>query len=104
MLLHAGGRTSLREAVPAPSYLSQSASDLVLLDMNLPDMVGIALLEKIKAEPTMARAEVIVISATATERQIERAMQLGAAAYLTKPLDINELLRNVDDVLGAPTL
>ncbi len=85
-------------------YLTQNAPDLVLLDMNLPDMVGIALLERIKAESAQARTEVIVISATATDRQVEQARQLGAAAYLTKPLDINELLRKVDDALGAATL
>jgi CheY-like chemotaxis protein len=79
----------------------QNRPDLVLLDMNLPDMVGLRLLERIKTEPMLAKSEVIVISATAEERQIERTKKHGAAAYLTKPLDVRELLTTVDSVLGA---
>jgi PAS domain S-box-containing protein len=77
----------------------QNRPDLVLLDLNLPDMVGARLLERLKAE--LESTEVIVISATAEGRQIERMRRLGAAAYLTKPLDVSELLRIVDSVLGA---
>ncbi len=80
---------------------AQTIPDLVLLDMNLPDIAGVALLEKIRGDRSLARTAVIVISATASERQIERTRQLGAFAYLTKPLDVNELLRAVDDALGA---
>ncbi len=75
--------------------------DLVLLDMNLPDMNGATVLERIRSEPTLASTSVVVISATANVRQVERTKKLGASAYLTKPLDLNELLRAIDDALGA---
>jgi PAS domain S-box-containing protein len=82
-------------------YALQERPDLVLLDMTLPDMVGMRLLERLKSEPGLAGTQVVVISATAEERQIERTRRHGASAYLTKPLDVNQLLKTVDSVLGA---
>ncbi len=73
---------------------------LVLLDLHLPDMQGEDVLRELKHHPTTASIPVVVVSADATRSQIERVVDAGAHAYLTKPLDVRELLAIVDDVIA----
>ena len=60
---------------------------LVLLDLNLPDMTGISILEKIKANPHTKRSPVVVLTTTDDAREIQRCYDLGANVYITKPVD-----------------
>ena len=60
---------------------------LVLLDLNLPDMTGIDILEKIKAHENTRRAPVIVLTTTDDKREVQRCYDLGANVYITKPLN-----------------
>ena len=75
--------------------------DLILLDMHLPDMSGLDLLEQLKADEATADLPVVVVSADATARQIDAAMAAGAHLYLTKPVSVAELLAAVDEVLES---
>jgi len=72
---------------------------LVLLDMHLPDISGLELLRHLKADPATASISVIAVSADATSQQIDAALDAGAVRYLTKPVDVTELLAAVDDLL-----
>jgi len=72
---------------------------LVLLDMHLPDISGLELLRHLKADPETASIPVIAVSADATAQQIDAALDAGAVRYLTKPVDVTELLAAVDDLL-----
>ena len=74
--------------------------DVVLLDLHLPDMPGLELLRQLQADPRTAEATVVVITADATPGQVQRLQSLGVAAYLTKPVDVRELL---DVVVAAST-
>jgi CheY-like chemotaxis protein len=65
--------------------------------VNLPDMSGEELLIALREDPRTSRIPVVVVSADATQRQIQRLLSAGATAYLTKPIDVAELLRLVDD-------
>jgi len=60
---------------------------LVLLDLNLPDMTGISILEKIKNNRHVKRSPVIVLTTTDDAREIQRCYDLGANVYITKPVD-----------------
>ncbi len=60
---------------------------LVLLDLNLPDMTGITVLEKIKGNVHIKRSPVIVLTTTDDAREIQRCYDLGANVYITKPVD-----------------
>lgn len=75
------------------------APDLILLDMNLPDMNGDEVLLRLRQDPLTNSIPVVMLSADATERQISRMLAAGAAAYVTKPLDVLEFLRTVDEIL-----
>jgi len=74
--------------------------DVVLLDMNLPDISGMELLRHLKAAPDTADLPVVVVSADALPQQIEAALAAGAAHYLTKPVSIAELMGVLDELLG----
>ena len=67
--------------------------DLILLDLHLPDLPGWEVLSQLKADKTTRNIPAVVISADATAHQINRLMDAGARAYLTKPLDVEEFFR-----------
>jgi len=74
---------------------------LVLLDLNLPDISGAEVLKELRADRRTEHIPVIVISADAMPRQMQHMLSAGAVAYLTKPIDIRDLLSHVDEVLGG---
>jgi PAS domain S-box-containing protein len=73
--------------------------DLVLLDLHLPGMSGEEILRRLKNDPDTQEIPVVVVSADATRSRIERLLDSGAHAYLTKPLDVRRFLAIVDEVL-----
>ena len=60
---------------------------LILLDLNLPDMNGLDILARLKANPHLRRSPVIVLTTTDDQREIQRCYDLGANVYITKPLN-----------------
>jgi len=72
---------------------------LILLDMHLPDLSGLELLRRLKADPATVTIPVVVVSADATAQQVDSALDAGAVRYLTKPVAVNELLATIDDLL-----
>ncbi len=60
---------------------------LLLLDLNLPDMTGVDILEKIKANTHTRLAPVVVLTTTDDAREIQRCYDLGANVYITKPVN-----------------
>ena len=78
--------------------------DLVMLDLHLPDMGGDELLRRLRAEPATAAIPVVMCSADASPGQIRRLLELGAAAYLTKPLDLAHLFDLIDRVRTGRSL
>lgn len=65
-------------------------SILVLLDLNLPDMTGIDILQMLKADDSLKRAPVIVLTTTDDKREIERCYELGCNVYITKPVEYDQ--------------
>jgi CheY-like chemotaxis protein len=76
--------------------------DLILLDLQLPDLGGGEVLERLQKDPHTSAIPVVMISADATAAQIARIMAMGARNYLTKPLDLPQLLFVIDEILSAP--
>ena len=73
---------------------------LVLLDLDLPDIHGSKVLKELQAQPETAKIPVIVISADATPSQIERMLTAGARNYLTKPFEIRRFLCMFDEIFA----
>jgi signal transduction histidine kinase len=74
--------------------------DLVLLDLHLPDMDGHDVMSRLRADDRTKDIPVVVLSADATERQLQRLLDAGATAYLTKPIAVAEFLHVVDELLS----
>jgi CheY-like chemotaxis protein len=74
----------------------EHAPDLILLDLNLPDISGEDVLERLMANKRTATIPVVVVSADATLEQRKRLLARGATDYLTKPFNIPELLSVID--------
>jgi two-component system KDP operon response regulator KdpE len=88
----ADGRTGLVQA-------ALHKPDIVLLDLNLPEVSGIDVLEKLKADnPAMP---VIVVSAQSTVRTIARVKELGANGYVIKYAPKSEVIQMLSDALDA---
>jgi len=83
------GREAIDAALAAPP-------DLLLVDMHLGDMGGVEVLEALRDEPALRGVPRIALSADALPQSIERARQAGFDEYLTKPVDLGELLRCLD--------
>ncbi len=75
--------------------------DLILLDLHLPDIKGDAVLQQLQDDPSTSHIPVVMLSADATQRQIDRLLAAGAWAYLTKPIDVKRLLEILDEALDA---
>jgi CheY-like chemotaxis protein len=75
--------------------------DLILLDMQLPDISGLELLRHLKQDDRHGDIPVVVVSADATPAHIEQALTLGAAHYVTKPVAVADFLALLDRTLDA---
>ena len=74
---------------------------LILMDINLPEMDGYALLTCLRENPITRNMAVVAISANAMPKDLERASAAGFADYLTKPLNIKRFNRMLDVMLAA---
>ena len=63
---------------------------LILLDLNLPDLSGLEILEYLKLKGHLKRVPVIVLTTTDDEAEIERCYDLGCCVYITKPVDYDQ--------------
>jgi CheY-like chemotaxis protein len=78
----------------------QHHPDLIFLDLNLPDMDGETVLKRLKADPATSPIPVVMLSSEAAPSNVERVLEAGALAYLTKPLDLDRFLELVEHTLG----
>lgn len=74
--------------------------DLVLLDVMMPEMSGIEVLQKIKANALTGRLPVILVTAKTQDEDVLYGYQYGADYYITKPFTAKQLLYGIDLVLG----
>ncbi|MAW89688.1 MAG: hypothetical protein CL575_08980 [Altererythrobacter sp.] len=81
------GTSALEYLFNDASGPSHNGPALVLLDLNLPDMSGTSILEKIKQDETLHRTPVVVLTTTDDKVEIQRCYDLGCNVYITKPVN-----------------
>ena len=74
--------------------------DLIILDLHLPDLSGSDVLARLCTDPRTKHIPVVILSADATPGRIKRLLEQGARDYLTKPLDVRQVLTLVDETLA----
>lgn len=72
---------------------------LILLDLHLPDISGEEVLRLLRSDPATMSIPVVIVSGDATANGTSRVLAAGATAQITKPVDVDALLRVVDEVL-----
>jgi CheY-like chemotaxis protein/two-component sensor histidine kinase len=74
--------------------------DVIVLDIDLPEMNGYQVLETLKNDPATAAIPVIALTAAAMPSDIERGLAAGFAHYLTKPINVRDFFATLEDVIG----
>jgi CheY-like chemotaxis protein len=74
--------------------------EVILMDINLPDISGIEALGALRNDPATAHIPVVAISANAMPRDLVRGMQVGFFEYLTKPIKMNEFTETLNKALS----
>ncbi len=87
--------------VSAIKYIQELTPQLVLLDIHMPGMDGINALKWIKEK--YPKVKVIMVTALETREKIEEAMRLGADNYITKPLSLEYLEKDVQEKIAQLT-
>ena len=81
------GTSALEYLYQAPDGPAQNGPALVLLDLNLPDMSGMDILARMKADGPLKRTPVVVLTTTDDKVEIQRCYDLGCNVYITKPVN-----------------
>src|SRR5438045_9780727 len=81
--------------------LPRGAWDLVITDINMPDINGLELISFIRKNEAHKDTPVLIISTASSERDRERGMQLGASGYLVKPFTAEVLVQHALEQIGA---
>ena len=81
-------------------YAEVTRPDLILLDLNLPRKDGRQVLEEIKADPSLRRIPVVILTTSEAEQDVLRSYDLHANCYVTKPVDLERFItvvRSIED-------
>lgn len=88
-----------RDGQEALDILKNEQPDVIILDIMMPNVDGYATIESVKKNDKLSNCKVIFLSAKNKESDIEKGMQLGADAYMTKPFSIKKLVEQVNELL-----
>ena len=83
--------------------LPRGGFDLIVTDINMPDINGLELVSFVKRDPRYRNTPLVIVSSEGSERDREKGLALGADAYLVKPFAAEELQRLVLDLLSQTT-
>jgi CheY-like chemotaxis protein len=87
------------DGAEALAYLRESGRPrLVLLDLKLPKVTGLEVLEQIRDDPRLKTLPVVILTSSREEPDVARAYALGANSYIVKPVDFDQFLRAVSEV------
>ena len=101
-VLRATGYETLEAASgeAAVALAAERAPDLVLMDIQLPDIDGLEALRRLRADERTAAVPVLALTAQAMQGDRERFLDAGFDGYLSKPVDVPELIRTVGEHCG----
>ncbi len=78
--------------------------DVVLLDIMMPDCSGYEVLSNLRRDPRLKSIPIVMVSALSLPEHVQKGLESGAAAYLTKPVGFNELRSTVEQVIQRSQL
>lgn len=90
---------SAADGIEALELMRQEPFDAVILDVNMPRMNGLEFLEQIKNDENLAAIPVIMLTTEGQDEDRDKAMALGATAYIVKPFKPTQLLSLLEEIL-----
>jgi two-component system cell cycle response regulator DivK len=88
------------DAADALNVLKTTHPDLILMDINMPDMDGYTLTAKIKSLPGFERVPIVALTANVMRGDKEKTLEAGCDGYIQKPLDIDQLTREIEKFIS----
>ncbi|WP_017721116.1 response regulator [Kamptonema formosum] len=96
-----GDGAAMLETIHSSLVKLELLPDLILMDIQLPDVDGLELIRQLKAHPLWEGVPVVACTAAAMPGDRERCLQAGADGYLSKPLDLNHAIETVESFIGS---
>ena len=91
--------TLAKDGLAALSSVRTKEFDLILLDINMPGLTGLTVLDSIRHDPRTVDVPVVLLTTLGHAADFDRGLALGATAYLTKPLSLGRLIGTLNRVL-----
>jgi two-component system chemotaxis response regulator CheY len=95
--------TEADDGVDGLRKLATGKFDIILTDINMPIMDGLKLVKRVRSDPTHRDVPIIVITTEGSNEDRHRALQLGANAYITKPIQAPQVIAKVKELLKIDT-
>ena len=92
-----------QNAVDALGVLQSVRPDVILMDINMPDMDGYTLTAKIKSLPGFERIPIVAVTANVMRGDKEKTLEAGCDGYIQKPIDIDQLTREIERFITRRT-
>ena len=96
--------STARDGLTALDLVRKVRPDLVLLDLMLPDLDGVEVCRRIRADEALARTPIIMLTAKGEESDVVLGLGVGADDYVTKPFSVKEVVARVQAVLRRGTV
>lgn len=91
------GETALKRLFPAQMENDFAYPDMIILDLNIPGVSGLEVLQKLRSDSRTSTIPVIVLTSSDSEKDVQRAYQAGACAYLCKPVDLDTFITSMQN-------
>jgi len=92
------GEQALQYLFRENGYHNASHPDLILLDVNLPKVNGMEVLERIKSDPALKIIPVVMLTTSTSEKDVMRAYKSYVNCYINKPIDLEEFIRVIKTI------
>ena len=91
--------TEADDGVDGLRKLAAGKFDIILTDINMPIMDGLKLVKRVRSDPTHKDTPIVIITTEGANEDRQRALQLGANAYITKPIQAPQVIATVKELL-----
>ena len=90
-----------RDGVKAIEIAREEAPDLIIMDIQLPEVSGLDITRWLKDDPELSHIPVLAVTAFAMRADEQRVREAGCEGYLSKPIQMTSFLRTVEELVGG---
>jgi two-component system chemotaxis response regulator CheY len=90
------------DGVDALRKLSKERFDIIVTDINMPLLDGLKLVQRVRTDPVHKDTPIVVVTTDNATDDKNRAFELGANAYITKPIQASQVISTIRQLLGIP--